>query len=333
MNQEQFNSIKDDMIKLSSFAKSEDVANYDLATELLEARFEELCAPFDYIFRRSDCSEVWELFTQTQITFYNFKTFPDVLKYFTNLRRIEFKNSKFSEFPIDFCEKSNISSLRFSEATVFPENIDLLNLDYLYYNTVANFIGVCKIPKLPTTLTKLSIHTTAYSYNELENIENIFNCINLTELSISAIVESFEGVGSLTKLTKLCVNGPSNYDALIELTNLVCLEIGQFGHQHILELPKEIGKMQNLVTLRANSANLHELPNDIVNCPNLQYLDISRNFVRKLPNNFENLKDNLKTFYFKYNNFFNYPKVLKQFVSVNIDWKYGDKQEINPRAK
>jgi Leucine-rich repeat (LRR) protein len=71
------------------------------------------------------------------------------------------------------------------------------------------------------------------------------------------------------------------------LNNLITLDL---SHMRIKFIPKEIGLLENLTTLNLNGNELTRLPHEIGNLKNLEKLDISYNSIWTLPTTFSNLK-------------------------------------------
>lgn len=96
------------------------------------------------------------------------------------------------------------------------------------------------------------------------------------------------------KLRVLQIHGSSSHlqnGHLVDICGLICLKyVDLVGCDQITELPREIGRLQNLETLRVAGTHISKLPTEIKNLERLETLDISWTRVGELPKEIRKLQ-------------------------------------------
>lgn len=172
-----------------------------------------------------------------------------------------------------------------------PESVGQLTL--LRHFDLSGCENLNQLPETITQLTGLSHLYTSMCFNLKRLPEQMGNMQGLMtfDASYSAIEQLPDSFGELIKLVDLKL-GHCPY--LTSLPNSICklelLKVLDLGWNYKLErLPAELGKMQSLEYLDANSTKIKEVPDSICLLSSLKVLNLRRCFVRFMPSNIWNL--------------------------------------------
>ncbi|XP_034569980.1 disease resistance protein Pik-1-like [Setaria viridis] len=129
------------------------------------------------------------------------------------------------------------------------------------------------------------------------------------------------------KLRVLQIHGSSSPENghLVDICRLIwlkCLDL--MGCDDITELPREIGRLQNLETLYVAGTRISKIPTEIGKLQHLETLDVSRTMVTELPTWIEKLQS-LKTLYVSRTEVTELPREIKnleRLETLDISWTW-----------
>ncbi len=225
-----------------------------------------------------------------------------------SLEYLELSSLVFSAIPESFGKLKNLRYFSFEGKPIvtLPDNIgDLKNLEVLYGSTMKSLpASVTKLTKLrrldftvgdswatmPADIGNLKMLDTLELRGNYFEVPPSF--AKLTDLSIltlsSPVLKSLpENIGNLKKLKYLTFGGdikslPDSFCNLSSLESLVAS--GEFEY-----LPKEFGKLHNLVEMTIESGKLKALPETFGQLKSLKRLKLKGNAITSLPSSFFDL--------------------------------------------
>ncbi|KAG4102105.1 RNI-like protein, partial [Neocallimastix lanati (nom. inval.)] len=184
------------------------------------------------------------------------------------------------------------------------------NLDYyhgLYCENCDDDVEFSKYDKVPKAITKLpKLETLSLSYNGYREYardtigKDVLKLSNTVKsLTLAGVEINEDNVNEISKLTNLeTLNIISSvrarkdmeFDALKSLTKLTTLEITDFHHFELENIPNFIYSLTNLKSLTIKGQNIKTIPDKLSTLKNLTYLDLSGNQIdSELPESLNNL--------------------------------------------
>ncbi|CAH2242414.1 jg7693 [Pararge aegeria aegeria] len=171
---------------------------------------------------------------------------------------------------------SNLSSIGITSKDIAPTKLTINNrsefpvkgfprtLKFLYING----LKLCNFRRDILLLNHLTV--LDLSNNEIEKIPPEFGRLpNISELYLSN--------------NSLGLNKNSDWQWLLGLKISKKLKLLDLRENKIINLPKDIWKLQNLVTLKIDKNSLYKLPTTLGRITTLRYLSVSENNLRTLP--------------------------------------------------
>jgi len=240
----------------------------------------------------SDCDEIQKYLQERKID-YNSNIHKCVCTKDGKLDTIEITNKKLEEKDLNkILSYDTIKNFHYYHGIYFENGEDF---------EFSKFDGV---PKAITKLPKLE--TIYLSYNGLreyarDSIEKDYLKLSNTvkSLTLSGVELTKDNVNEIAKLTNLeslSILGSAReendveFDAFKSLTKLTILEITDFHHYELKEIPNFIYSLTNLKTLLINGQNIKTIPDKLSTLKNLTYLDLSDNQIDcELPESLNNL--------------------------------------------
>lgn len=250
----------------------------------------------------------------------SYKSFPDEVFNFKNLKRLEIRGGRIKFLPEKIAQLKSLKKLVLAvELAELPDSLfDLSNLEELEIhhsiNTLNPKIGqLTKLKKLiipainiPATIKNLVnleyLKINSGSSNasiDAESINNIGLLTNLVELKIedNAIEQIPLSFKNLKKIEKLTVSFSKDVVLNDVFNELINLKEVAFGHPYnrynedydnstnklALTLPNSFGNLKNLTALTIGNISLNNLENGFKNLTSLERLMISSANVSALP--------------------------------------------------
>ncbi|EQB62124.1 small gtp-binding protein [Vairimorpha apis BRL 01] len=229
--------------------------------------------------------------------------FPNLLGKFTKLKRLDFSYNQIVEIPSSIKELTSIEiinlknnrikilpscinklttltslDLSYNKLIEFPDNcFNLNNLSILdlQKNSITNITSICNIKNLKV----LCLYNNRISKipNEISKLENLDELL-LSKNDISILPRALNKCKNLKKLYLSC-NSITNFESICESKTL---ELLYLFNNRITNIPNNVDKLENLITLDLSENKIYNVPENLANCKNLNKLNLSSNHINKI---------------------------------------------------